>query len=587
MKQSTESKAGGAHDVRMRDRLQRVGEALKRHRVDFDPHYRDLQANFMPRRGHFNSGTGSNAGDPKRGKKVNDRIINSRPVLTLRTLKSGMQAGMTSPARPWFRLIPEDDGMRERYAVRTYTDDTQRVMRQYLQRTGTYNALHTAYGDLGLLGTDCIIVDEDTQEGFTPHVLVPGRYWLGSNGRNTIDTAYMEDSLTVEQVVGRFVFRNEPRGEPDWDVVSQAVRNLWDKGDRGALVQVARLVTPRRDRDPMRLTADNKPVASVWWEMGGDTGRVLRDSGYDQNPIIASRWYQEGNEVYGRSPAMDVLADAQQLQVQERDKAEAIRRMNRPPLTAPTALRNGGFSTMPGGVTFIDLDGRGIAPIHEVNPPVNELRADIRETEERISEGLYANLFMMLANSDRRQITAREIDERHEEKLIGLGPVLELQHKEKLQPLIKLIHAHLTRQGKLPPVPAELDKQTLIIDYISVLAQAQKAVGTAGIERLYGFAGNLSGVKPGVLDNLNEDFSLNEYADMLGVGTRNLREASEIAAIRKQRAEQQAQEQQMAMMAQAAPAAKQGAEAARVLADASSPRGGQPGDVLRRIGLGA
>ena len=41
-----------------------------------------------------------------------------------------------------------------------------------------------------------------------------------------------------------------------------------------------------------------------------------------------------------------------------------------------------------------------------------------------------------MAFSDRRQITAREIEERHEEKLLMLGPVLERLNDELLRPLI-------------------------------------------------------------------------------------------------------------------------------------------------------
>ena len=53
------------------------------------------------------------------------------------------------------------------------------------------------------------------------------------------------------------------------------------------------------------------------------------------------------------------------------------------------------------------------------------LAADIAEVQGRIKEAFYANLFLMMAESDHREITAREIDERREESIsIFLGPVL-------------------------------------------------------------------------------------------------------------------------------------------------------------------
>ena len=43
----------------------------------------------------------------------------------------------------------------------------------------------------------------------------------------------------------------------------------------------------------------------------------------------------------------------------------------------------------------------------------------------RVKEAFYANLFLMMAEFDRREITAREIDERREEKHAACsGPVL-------------------------------------------------------------------------------------------------------------------------------------------------------------------
>lgn len=572
--------AGDATPQGLKQKLTQRAAAAKRLRLDYDDHFRELAEFMLPRRGKFNV-TANN----KRGQKINRRILNSRGTLALRTLQSGMQAGITSPARPWFRLIPSELDLLSAGPVREYTNEVERIMRQHFQSTGTYNALHTGYGDIGLYGTDCAILDEDAEHAFIVHQLVPGTFWVMANYRNEIDTVYIETYMTVEQVVGRFVFNGKRNADPDWTRVTNTTKNLWDKGNRTELVEVARIIEPRYERDPQRLTPDNKPVASVWWEIGSDKDRVLRNSGYDYNPIISSRWYREGDEVYGRSPGMDSLPDVKMLQTQERDKAEAIQRMNRPPMNAPTQMRNSPFSLLPGAVNFTDVD-RGMVPAYEVNPPVDQLRADIRETEERINEAMYANLFMMLANSDRRQITAREIDERHEEKLLGLGPVLELQHKEKLRPLILRTYEILSKRGKLPPVPRELDNQTLQIDYISMLAQAQKAVATGGVERLAGFVGNLAAVKPEVLDKFDEDEAVEEYADMLGTPARIVRDQDEVDAIRQARAEEMQRQQELDRAGQVAPIMQQGAQAAKVLSEASNPRGPAPQDILNRIGLG-
>lgn len=566
-----------------KDRLVRTAMSLKRQREPYNPEFRELQQHFLPRRGNF---APDNPGRQRRTTVPRDHtILNSRPRLALRTLQSGMQAGMTSPARPWFRLQAREESIRSRYGVRTFLASAEGTLRQMLQSSGVYNSLHIGYGDVGLLGTDCAIFEADTVKGFTLHQIPPGMFWLGANGANIVDTMYMEDYLTVEQIVGRFVYDNIPTSVPDWTAASLTVRRLWDNGNRGELIRVSRLVAPRYERDPQKYTADNKPICSIWWEQGDGGKQVLRNSGYDRNPIIASRWFREGSEVWGYGPGMDGLGDAKMLQGMERDKNEAIRRMIRPAMNAPTSLRNAPFSVAPGALNFTD-DANGLRPVYEVSPPIDQMRVDIREVEERLNEAMYVNLFMMMAASDRRQITAREIEERHEEKLIGLGPVVELQHLEKLGPLVRMAYEAAFAQGRLPEPPEELNGDSLEVDYISMLAQAQKAVMVGSVERFLGFAGNLAGVMPDVLDKIDGDAAMDEYADIVGVAPRILRDQKDVDAIREARDGQQQAAQNAELAATAGPGVKAGVEAATLLAQAPQPRGQDPGDILRRIGMG-
>jgi hypothetical protein len=43
----------------------------------------------------------------------------------------------------------------------------------------------------------------------------------------------------------------------------------------------------------------------------------------------------------------------------------------------------------------------------------------------------------------------------------------------------------MVRNGLLPPAPKRLDGNDLQVEFISILAQAQKSVATAGIERMW------------------------------------------------------------------------------------------------------
>jgi hypothetical protein len=68
---------------------------------------------------------------------------------------------------------------------------------------------------------------------------------------------------------------------------------------------------------------------------------------------------------------------------------------------------------------------------------LNALTADIGDVRQRINASFYTDLFLMISQSEEQggsPVTAREIAERHEEKLLMLGPVLERLHDELLGP---------------------------------------------------------------------------------------------------------------------------------------------------------
>ena len=162
----------------------------------------------------------------------------------------------------------------------------------------------------------------------------------------------------------------------------------------------------------------------------------------------------------------------------------------------------------------------------------------------------------MLAQSDRRQITAREIEERHEEKLLALGPVLEQLNQDLLNPLIDIAFEMHVRQQLIPPAPEELQGSDLKVEYISIMAQAQKLVGIAGVERFTGFVGQMASFDPSVLDKIKPDQIVDVYADMTSVPPSIIRTDEDTETLRAQKAQQVQQQQKMNMIQQGAVAAK-------------------------------
>lgn len=526
-----------------RQYLEKQRAALKTERESFIPHWRDLCDYVMPRRARFTISE-RNKGD-RRSKKV----IDSTATLAMRNLMAGMMSGLTSPARPWFSLTTPDPTLSEFGPVKSWLDEVTRRMRTVFLKSNLYNALPLLYCDQGLYGTAAMAVLEDEEDIIRCYTFPIGSYCIAQSHRYSVNTFFREWAMTVRQLVERFGLDN----------CSSVVRNHWDNGNYEVWVDVCHLIYPNAEHDPNKLAAKYKKFSSCYWEAGStEDDKLLDESGFDEFPIMAPRWNITGEDVYGHSPGMDALGDVQQLQAMQRRMIQSVDKMVNPPMTAPTSMQNKKASLLPGDITYVDTTQGGTAfrPAHEVRMPLQELQVLIGETQARVKRCFYEDLFLMLANSDRRQITAREIEERHEEKLLMLGPVLERQNEDLLDPLIDRTFAIMLRRGELPPPPAELAGQELKVEYISIMAQAQKLVATAGLERFVGFVGNLAAAKPDIADKLDFDQVVDEYSDMLGVPPKIVRPDEEVQKIREARAQQIAAQQQVEQLQQVAQGAK-------------------------------
>jgi hypothetical protein len=113
----------------------------------------------------------------------------------------------------------------------------------------------------------------------------------------------------------------------------------------------------------------------------------------------------------------------------------------------------------------------------------------------------------------------------------------------------------------LQPPPPELAGREMKLEFVSMLAQMQRAAGLTAIERTAGFIGSLAGVQPGALDKLDADQAIDEYADIMGAPASMIRPDEAVAGLREASARAQAAER----LAAAAGPVLQGAQAARIL----------------------
>ena len=516
--------------------------SLETERSSFDTHWRDLSDFILPRSSRFLTSD--------RNKSTrNTKIVDPTATMANRTLSSGMLSGITSPTRPWFSLGTPDPEMMEYGPVKYWLEMVQNRMNDVMNKSNWYQSLPIVYGQLGTFGTTAMSLLEDDEDVIRTHPFPIGSYYLSNSDRLQVDTVYRKFSMTCRQIVQRFGLDN----------VSDSVKSAWTSQQYEQWFEVVHVVEPNMNRDTGKMDSKNKKFASVYYEAGGADNKLLSEKGFDDMPIMAPRWDINGEDVYGSScPGMIALGSVKALQLEQRRKAQAIDKLVNPPMVGPSSLRNQRASLLPGEITYVDQvsGSTSFQPAYAINPRINELVADIQDTRSLINSSYFVDLFMMLQNVNTRSMPVEAVVEMKEEKLLMLGPVLERLNDEFLDPSIDRIFNIMARKNMLPPAPPELAGQSLRVEYISVMAQAQKAVGIGSIERFVGFVGGLAQANPAAFDKLNIDQAIDDYGNMVGVPATIIATSEQVAQVREERAKQQQQQQAM----QTSMAAVQGAK---------------------------
>ena len=525
-----------------RDKLHTRWGQLRSERASFWSHWQEITTYLLPYNGRYFTQ------DRNKGHRRYNNIYDSTGTRALRVLGAGLMAGATSPARPWFRLQTPDDALNRYQPVRIWLDDVARIMQTVFQRSNTYRVLHTMYEELGAFGTAASVVLPDYNRVIHHYPVTVGEFCIGTDYQGKVTTFYREFEKTVAELVREFGYEN----------CSKSIQTQWDRGNLDNWVPLIHSIEPRSDRDPSKRDALNMAWRSCYFETGADPEKYLRESGFDDFPVLVPRWSTAGGDIYGHSPGMEALGAVKQLQHQQLRKAQCIDYQTKPPLQVPVSMKNRDVDTLPGGVNYVDVSGpnMGIRSAFEVQLNLSHLLPDMEETRDRIKSAFYADLFLMLATQPISRMTATEIVERHEEKLLMIGPVIERLHNELLEPLIDRTFSYLVKANALPPAPPELQGMDLSVEFVSILAQAQRAIGVNSVDRFVGNLGVIAQMKPDVLDKLDADQWVDAYADMLGVDPRLIVGGREVAMVREARNQAQQAEAQMAAQAQQAKIAK-------------------------------
>ena len=534
-------------------RKRRIIAQMYDERAQQENTWRKLSQYINPSRGRFDVDNRTSE-----GKRRDYFLLDPYPMEAHGKCAAGLHSGLTSPSRPWFELGLADAELSEYHSVRLWLDECKEILMDVYAKSNVYNTLLQTEAELAQFGTAAALLLEDSSTGIWCRPFTCGEYAGDVDARGRVARFARKMRFKAWQMVEEF-------GE---DVVSEAVKRAYNQNDDNSDFEVQMLIERNPNYDPDVLEIGNFPWRSVYFETTSQD-KFLRISGFRECPFMMPRWTTIANGIYGTGPGHNALGNCMQLQKLEEVNMQLLENRANPPMIVPTSV--GKVNRLPGKTTLVP-DGtisQGIRPLYEMTGSREDVMQAIQFKQSQIGAAFFNDLFVMLSQQDSPEMTAREVAERHEEKLLMLSPVLEQMHNEVLSPLTKRTFEICMRNGMFPPMPEEMQGQegTIKAEFISLLAQAQKAVAAPSIERTLALAGNLAGISPEIMDNLDLDATIRKHASYMGTPESIMRDEDDVAKLRKQRAEAQAQQQQLANAEAMAPALKDGVEAARLMSE--------------------
>ena len=514
--------------------LQRL-DSLKSDRKNWDDHFESLARVFLPRRLGFTS-------TRPEGERRTDELYDGTPQQAARGLAGALDALLKPKSEIWVRVKAVDDALDQEEEAKDWLRNVDDKMFRAI-----YNPLarfQQASGevdhDLAVLGTGALFTGEAENLNrltFASQDLASLYIMVDADG--LVNGLFRTRKFSARQA--EEFFKDRLGGE----IGKTAAKSL-DNKQPDKKHDYVHVVMPRKERDSERRDSQNLPFASIWIDV--DDKAIIHESGFHEFPFAVPRWDTMSGELYGRSPAMIALPDANTLQAQGETLLVAGEYATLPPIFAPHDSIVSSRKLKPGKYVFYDLDsavGQGLRqPIFPMqsggNLPIG------REMQNDTRDMVWASFFRNILNlpTDGPQMTATEVIQRKEEFIRAIGPVFGRLEADYLSPIVERVFGIMFRAGAFDPIPELLSGANLRFDFRSPVERIRKQIEAAAalksVEEL-SLVAQATG-DPSALDWIDRD-KVAKLIDEANGADILLAEA-DVQQLRQQRLQQQQAEQQ-------------------------------------------
>lgn len=495
----------------------------------WEGHWEQVSQKVLPYYSSSFYSQGNTTPGVKQGKEQYDVTANA----ALWKFAAAMESMLTPANGKWHRMRPIDPTLKRNREVMSWFETVNDLMfhYRYSPNSGFQSNIHEGYVSIGAFGTSCLFTDafkDPTQprlKGLRYRQVHLGELFFAANHQGQVDKVYRRFKMTLRQIAQKWGKDSLPDG---------CKTRLESKPEEE--VFVLHIVKPNTEFEPGRLDAKGKRFSSHY--ILKDYKHLLEEGGYRCMPYSVARYVTAPGELYGRSPAMNVLPSINVLNEEKKIMLKQGHRSVDPILLMHDDGILEGISLKPGALVPGGVSAEGRPLVHTL--PVGNIAVGKEMMDDErlaINDAFLVTLFQILVETP--AMTATEVLERAREKGALLSPTMGRFQSEGLGPLIEREFALLMDQGLLPPPPPMLIEAggEYAVEYDAPLNRAMRAEEAAGGMRTFQFATEMAAQMqdPSILDPFDTDVMIPELADINAMPVRWLRSAEDIAARREGR----------------------------------------------------
>lgn len=522
---------------------------LESKRSNFDSHWREVAERVLPSQNEFQ---GSNQTE---GAKRSEKIFDSTAVLALDRAASAIDSLVTPSSQYYHKLDPEDEDLMEDHEVRLWLDELNKILfrMRYKPVANFSSQAHECFISLMAFGTDIMFIDDVPGIGAHYKSCPMSEMYIAENQHGIVDLAHRKFPMTARAAFQKWGNKLPP-----------AILKANEK-DPFLKFDFIHCVKPNEDIDSKKKDHRGMPISSYYIAIEGKV--MLSEGGYRMMPYAVGRHITAPREVYGRSPAMQVLADIKMLNEMEKTMIRAAHKIVDPPLLLYGDGILSSFNARPNALNYGGVDDQGRQLVHPMktgsNLPIGLEMAE--QKRKSINDAFYITLFQILVENPR--MTATEAMIRAQEKGQLLAPTVGRQQSEWLGAVIDrdIDIAMVNGMIRRPPDSLIEAGGGIKVNYTSPLSRLRRAEDGVAIMRTLEQLAPLANLKPEVLDIFDDDAIGREISDINGVPAKIMRTVDMVSAIREQRAAAQKQAVEMEQAEKMANVARNGAKAAEMI----------------------